>query len=328
MQVFHTPLNRRRMAALLGSGLLAGSARAQEAWPARPVKLVVPYPPGGNADNVARLLATQLSDRLGQQVIIDNRPGAGGTIGAAAVAKAPADGYTLLLDATAFTVNPALFPRLPYDAGKDFAPVSLVIESPLLLVVPTASPFRSVAQLLAAARAQPGKLSYASAGNGGAQHLAGELFKQGAKVFMTHIPYRGGAPALTDLIGGQVDMMFSAVSASAPFVKGGKLRVLAVTSGKRLPAWPEVPTVAESGLPGYSATVWYGVVAPAKTPQPIIDRLYKELNAVLQDEKVRASMAQNDFYAEESNPASFGKFIRAEAQKWGQVVKAAGLKAE
>ena len=272
--------------------LSAAPAQAQGTWPDKPLKLVVPYPAGGNADNTARLLATQLGQRLGQQVVVDNRPGGSGTIGAAAVAKAPADGYTLLLDATAFTVNPSLFPKLPFDAAKDFAPISLVLQVPLLMVVPANSPFQSVADVAKAARARPGHLTYASAGNGGAQHLAGELFKQGQKVAITHIPYRGGAPALTDLIGGQVDLMFSATTASGPFVKSGKLRALAISSPRRVEGWESVPTVAESGVPGFQVSEWNGLFAPAGTPRPVLERLEAETRAIVASPEMKKRFAE------------------------------------
>ena len=272
--------------------LSAAPAQAQGTWPDKPLKLVVPYPAGGNADNTARLLATQLGQRLGQQVVVDNRPGGSGTIGAAAVAKAPADGYTLLLDATAFTVNPSLFPKLPFDAAKDFAPISLVLQVPLLMVVSANSPFQSVADVAKAAKARPGHLTYASAGNGGAQHLAGELFKQGQKVAITHIPYRGGAPALTDLIGGQVDMMFSATTASGPFVKSGKLRALAISSPRRVEGWESVPTVAESGVPGFQVSEWNGLFAPAGTPRPVLERLEAETRAIVASPEMKKRFAE------------------------------------
>lgn len=243
-------------AAAIALGLV-GAAHAQ--WPDKPIKLVVPYPAGGAADNTARILAQYLGERLKQQIIVDNRPGASGTIGASYVAKAPADGYTLLLDATSYTVNPSLFPKLNYDPAKELAPVSLIMQVPLLMVVPANSPYASVADVVKAAKATPGKLTYASAGSGGAQHLAAELFSQNEKISMTHIPYKGGAPALTDLIGGQVDLMFSATTASGAFVKGGKLKPLAITSSKRQEGWPQVPTVGESGLKGFEVNEWNGL---------------------------------------------------------------------
>lgn len=301
-------------------------ATAQGTWPDKPIKLVVPYPAGGNADNTARLLATQLSTRLGQQVVVDNRPGGSGTIGATAVAKAPADGYTLLLDATAFTVNPSLFAKLPFDAVKDFAPISLVVQVPLLLVVPASSPLQSVADLAKAARATPGRLTYASAGNGGAQHLAGELFKQGEKISLTHIPYRGGAPALTDLIGGQVDVMFSATTASGPFVKGGKLRALAITSAQRTEGWEQLPTLAEAGLPGFQVNEWNGLFAPAGTPQPVLQRLEAETRAIVASPEMKKRFAELGVQGVGSSAAEFQAFVKAESAKWAGVVRTSGIR--
>ena len=306
--------------------LSAAPAQAQGTWPDKPLKLVVPYPAGGNADNTARLLATQLGQRLGQQVVVDNRPGGSGTIGAAAVAKAPADGYTLLLDATAFTVNPSLFPKLPFDAAKDFAPISLVLQVPLLMVVPANSPFQSVADVAKAARARPGHLTYASAGNGGAQHLAGELFKQGQKVAITHIPYRGGAPALTDLIGGQVDMMFSATTASGPFVKSGKLRALAISSPRRVEGWESVPTVAESGVPGFQVSEWNGLFAPAGTPRPVLERLEAETRAIVASPEMKKRFAELGVQGVGSSAQEFSSFLKAETTKWAEVIRTSGIR--
>lgn len=306
--------------------LSAAPAQAQGAWPDKPLKLVVPYPAGGNADNTARLLATQLGQRLGQQVVVDNRPGGSGTIGAAVVAKAPADGYTLLLDATAFTVNPSLFPKLPFDAAKDFAPISLVLQVPLLMVVPANSPFQSVADVAKAARARPGHLTYASAGNGGAQHLAGELFKQGQKVAITHIPYRGGAPALTDLIGGQVDVMFSATTASGPFVKSGKLRALAISSPRRVEGWESVPTVAESGVPGFQVSEWNGLFAPAGTPRPVLERLEAETRAIVASPEMKKRFAELGVQGVGSSAQEFSAFLKAETTKWAEVIRTAGIR--
>ena len=306
--------------------LSAAPAQAQGTWPDKPLKLVVPYPAGGNADNTARLLATQLGQRLGQQVVVDNRPGGSGTIGAAVVAKAPADGYTLLLDATAFTVNPSLFPKLPFDAAKDFAPISLVLQVPLLMVVPANSPFQSVADVTKAARARPGHLTYASAGNGGAQHLAGELFKQGQKVAITHIPYRGGAPALTDLIGGQVDLMFSATTASGPFVKSGKLRALAISSPRRVEGWESVPTVAESGVPGFQVSEWNGLFAPAGTPRPVLERLEAETRAIVASPEMKKRFAELGVQGVGSSAQEFSSFLKAETTKWAEVIRTSGIR--
>ena len=323
---------RNRRMVLMQCGLAAMTLMVQaapvhaQAWPEKPVRLVVPYPAGGNADSTARLLATQLSERLGQPVVVDNRPGGSGTIGAAAVAKAQPDGYTLLLDATGFTVNPSLFPRLPFDANKDFAPISLVMQAPLLLVVPAASPFKTVADLVQAAKARPGQLTFASAGNGGAQHLAGELFKQGARVSITHIPYRGGAPALTDLIGGQVHLMFSATAASGPFVRSGKLRALAITSAQRTEGWMQVPTMAESGLPNFRVNEWNGLFAPAGTPQPILQRLGSETRAIVASPEVQKRFADMGGQGVGSSAPEFEAFLKAETAKWAGVIRQSGIR--
>ena len=325
-----SPARRLLLGAFAACGLagLAAPAAAQPAWPDRPIRLVVPYPAGGNADTSARLVATQLSTRLGQPVLVDNRPGGAGSIGAALVAKAPADGYTLLLDATAFAVNPALMAKLPYDAGKDFAPITLINRTPLLLVVPAASRFKAVGDLVRAARAAPGKLSFASAGSGGAQHLAGELFKQGAHVEMTHVPYRGGAPALTDLVGGQVDLMFSATAASAPFVKSGKLRALAISSAERTEGWPDIPTVVESGLPGFEVYEWNGLFAPAGTPAAVLERLEAETRAAVASPDLRKRFAELGVQPVGSTSREFADFIKTESTRWATLIRNAGIKAD
>jgi tripartite-type tricarboxylate transporter receptor subunit TctC len=301
---------------------------AHAAWPDKPIKLVVPYPAGGAADNTARILALQLGERLKQQVIVDNRPGASGTIGAAFVAKAPPDGYTLLLDATSYTVNPSLFPKLAYDPDKDLVPVSQIMQVPLLLVVPANSPFASVADVVKAAKDKPGKLSFASAGSGGAQHLAAELFAQSQKIEMTHIPYKGGAPALTDLIGGQVDLMFSATTASAAFVKGGKLKALGITSAKRLDGWPQVPTIAEGGVKGFEVNEWNGLFAPAGTPPAILDRLEAESRAAVAAPAVAARFAELGVQGVGSSSKDFASFVKTETAKWARVIKAGNIKAD
>lgn len=328
MPSYHLQPNRRTALAsfaLLVAGASAVPARAQ-AWPERPIKLIVPYPAGGAADQTARLIAGPLGERLKTAIVIDNRPGGGGSIGAATVAKAAPDGYTLLLDATGYTVNPSLLPKMPFDAAKDLVPVSLLMQVPMLLVVPANSPYQTLAQLLQAARAQPGKLSFASAGNGSAQHLAGELFKQGHKLFMTHIPYRGGAPALNDLMAGQVDLMFSAMPACLPLVKADKLRALAVTSPKRAELLPQLPTVAEAGLPGFTAQEWNGLWAPAATPSAVLARLQADLQAVMALPEVRQRLSATGAQAVGSTSADFARFVQAQTQQWSSVIKTAGIK--
>lgn len=303
----------------------AAFAADADNWPTRPVRLVVPYAAGGNADATARAFATQLSERLGQQVLVDNRPGGGGTIGATAVAKSPADGYTLLLDATAFAVNPVLMPKLPYGGPSDFASISLLTRAPLLLVVPANSPFRTAGDLVRQAKARPGKLSYASAGNGGAQHLAGELFKQSAKVSITHIPYRGGAPALTDLIAGQVELMFSATSASGPFVRSGKLRALGVTSAQRVDGFPDVPTLAEQGIAQVEVAEWNGLFAPAGTPAGVLARLETEARALVNAPALSRRWAEMGVLGVGSSTADFTRFLDQETKRWSRVIKTAGI---
>lgn len=323
------PLSRRQWAAAATAAMAAlwMSAPAwAQSWPDRPIKLVVPYPAGGAADQTARLIAGPLGERLKTTVVVDNRPGGGGSIGAAAVAKAAPDGYTLLLDATGFTVNPALLPKMPFDPVKDLQPVSLVMQVPMLLVVPAGSPHKTVADLIQAARTQPGKLSFASAGNGSAQHLTGELFKQGHKLFITHIPYRGGAPALSDLMGGQVDMMFSAMPASLPLVRSGKLRALAVTAPQRAELVSALPTVAETGLKGFAAQEWNGIWAPTGTSPEVMGRLETELRAVMALPEVRQRLAANGAVAMGTPRADFGKFVQTEMAQWARVIRQAGIK--
>lgn len=321
-------LSRRRLLASLAAALVAGPASAAdpEAWPARPIRLIVPYPAGGNADSTARALALALGERLGQPLIVDNRPGGGGTIGAAAVAKSAPDGYTLLLDATAFSVNPVLLPRLPYNAATDFAPIALITRAPLLLVVPAASPFQNVADLVRAAKARPGRLSYASAGNGGAQHLAGELFKQSARVSITHIPYRGGAPALTDLVSGQIDLMFSAASASGPFVRAGKLRALAVASAQRIEAFPDLPTLAQQGIADAEVAEWNGLFAPAGTPAAILARLESETRAVVAGPALSRRWAEMGVQGAGLPAREFARFVDSESARWGRLIQNVGIR--
>ena len=299
---------------------------AHAAWPDKPVKLVVPYAAGGAADALARVVATELSVRLKQQVVVDNKGGGGGTIGAQAVAQAPADGYTFLYDATSFAVNPSLFPKLAFDYARDFTPIAMVARIPTLLVVPASSPVNTVADLVQLARAQPGKLSYASAGNGGAAHLSGELFKQGHRLDVLHVPYKGGAPALTDLAGGQVDMMFSAVTVSAPLVKSGRLKAIATAFDKRIDTMPDLPTVAETGLPGFSAYEWNAVFAPAGTPADIVGRMETEMREVLAAPAVRERLAAMGALPATGGAKALGAFVVAESAKWAAVIKAARIK--
>ncbi|WP_240071700.1 tripartite tricarboxylate transporter substrate binding protein [Cupriavidus taiwanensis] len=324
------PITARLLSlALLGLGISPNASHAAPAaYPDRPIRLVVPYPAGGAADTVARTLAAPLGAKLGQTIVVDNRPGASGVIGAGAVAKAAPDGYTLLLDATAHSVNPSLQARLPYDTAKDFAPISLVVLVPNLLVVPPNSPFKSPKDIITAAKAKPGKLTYASAGPGTAQHLAAELFGQQSGLSLLHVPYKGGAPALSDLMGGQVDMMFSNMAASYPLVAGKKLKVLATTGTKRSAALPDTPTLAESGLPGYQVYEWNGLFAPAGTPQAIVDRLSALTREVLNSPEVSQRLAAVGAEPAGSRPEDFRKFVEGETAKWAKVIKQGGIRAE
>lgn len=305
--------------------VVAACSLAAQAWPERPVRLVVPYAAGGAADALARVVAGELATRLQQQVIVDNKAGASGTIGAQSVAQGPADGSTFLYDATSFAVNPSLFPKLAFDYRKDFVPVGMVARIPTLLVVPAGSPVRSVADLVERARARPGSLTYASAGNGSAAHLSAELFLQGFKAEGVHVPYKGGAPALTDLAGGQVDFMFSAVTASGPLVAAGRLRAIATAFDRRLDTMPQLPTVAESGLAGFSAYEWNGLWAPARTPPDVVRRMETELRTVLALPAVRQRFAELGAQPAEGGAQALAAFTAAETDKWARVIKTARI---
>ena len=301
----------------------AGSAVAQ-GYPTKTVKIVVPYPPGGPTDIVARVVAQKLSEQTGQQFIVDNRGGAGGNIGAEAVAKSPADGYTLLVATTAHAINRTLFKDLAYDLRKDFAPISQLTAGPLVIVAHPSLPAKNVQELVALAKAKPGELTFASSGNGQSTHLAAELFDTMAGVKMRHIPYKGSAPALTDVMGGQVSLFFDTMLSSMPHVKSGKLKALAVTSAARSPAAPDLPTVAESGLPGYEAIAWNGLLAPAGTPKAVIAKLSTELKKALELAEIRERFAAQGFAAAWSSPDAYAAFLDSEVDKWAKVVKLSG----
>jgi len=301
--------------------LLAGLSSAYaQAWPSKPVRLVVSYPPGGTVDAVARIVAPKLSAKLGQPVVIDNRGGAGGAIGGDLVAKSAPDGYTVLLDASNHAQNPALR-KMPFDTLRELAPVSLLVKVPNVLVVNPSAPFKSVADLIAQAKAKPGGINYASSGNGSAQHLAGELFASMAGVQMTHVAYKGGGPALTDVMSGHVPVFFASLASSMPFIKDGKLRPLAVTGKAHAPALPQLPTVAEAGLPGYEVYEWNAVFVPAGTPAPVAERLSKEFAAALKDPEVRGRLEALGAEVIGSSPAELDSFRRAEIAKWTKLAK-------
>ncbi len=293
---------------------------AQAAFPERPITIVVPYAPGGAADAVARVIATRMGEKLGSSVIVDNKPGASGTIGESFVAKAPADGYTMLYDATPYSINPHLFPKMPY-ASTALQPLSLVLLAPNVLIVKADSPFKSVGDLVAKAKAQPGKLNFASGGSGTVQRLAAELFRQQLGLDIVHVPYKSGGPAIADVMGGQVDFMFGTVAATYPLVSGGKLRALAVSAPERSKRLPDVPTVAEAAIPGYEAYEWNGVFLPAGTPAPIAAQLQQALAAVLKEDEVRQRLTDLGAQPIGSTPAEFATFLKKEDAKWGEVVK-------
>jgi tripartite-type tricarboxylate transporter receptor subunit TctC len=304
------------------------SAQAQS-YPSKPIRLVCPFPPGGAVDIASRATAHTLSQILGQPVTVDNRPGAGGNIGAEITAKAAPDGYTLLMTTSGIMgINPALYSKIPFDSVKDFSPVSMLVSLNNVLVLHPSVPAKSVQEVIAMAKAQPGKLTYASSGNGTSIHLSGELFKSMAGVDMLHIPYKGSSPAVTDLLAGQVNMMFDNIPSSLPHIKSGKLRALAVTGSKRSPSLPDLPTIAEAGVPGYDSYVWFGVVAPAGTPPEIIAKLNAALVKTAATPEFRDRLTGQGYDVMSSTPEQMATSIRGEIAKWGKVVKASGAKVD
>jgi tripartite-type tricarboxylate transporter receptor subunit TctC len=304
------------------------AAASGAAYPAKPIRIIAGFPPGSGADITARVIGAKLGDALGQQVIVDNRPGAGSNIAAEIAAKAPADGYTLFVGTVANTINATLYAKLPFDFARDFAPVALATATPNVLVVHPSVPAKSVKELIALARSHPGQLNFASAGTGTAPHLSGELFSAMAGIKMVHIPYKGSPPAVTDLIAGEVALMFSPSSTVLPHVKTGRLRALAVTTASRLPSLPELPTVAESGLKGYETLTWFGFVAPAKTPPAVITRLNAEIVKVLALPDVRNLFAVQGIETLGGTPEQFASYIRDETEKWARVIKLSGARAD
>ena len=303
--------------------LFAGPILAQS-FPAKPVRVVVPYPPGGPTDIVARVLFQQVAEATGQQFLIDNRAGAGGNIGAELVAKSPPDGYTVLIGTTAHAINMSLFKNLGYDIQKDLMPVSLLTQGPLVLVAHPQFPASSVKEVIELAKTKPGGLNFASSGNGQSTHLSAELFNTMAGIKMAHVPYKGSAPALTDVMSGQVDVMFDTTLSAMPFVKAGKLKALGLTSAVRSPAAPDVPTIAESGLPGYEVFAWNGVLVPAGTPKAIIQQLNDHIRKAMLLPQVKDKFSAQGFAASWNSPESFGVFLKTEVDKWSRTVKASG----
>jgi tripartite-type tricarboxylate transporter receptor subunit TctC len=323
-------LPRRRFLQLAAAATtvptVARTARAQT-YPARPVRIIIGYTPGGSADITARLLAQWLTERLGQSFVVESRPGGGTNIATEAAVRAPADGYTLLLVAPANAINATLYEKLNYDFLRDIAPVAGLIRFPNIMEVNPSVPVKTVPEFITYAKANPGKINYASSGNGSTIHMSAELFKMMAGVDMVHVPYRGGAPALTDMLGGQVQVMFDNLPTSLEHVTSGRLRPLGITSATRAALLPDVPTVADA-VPGYESSAWYGVGAPRSTPVEIIDRLNNEINAILAEPKVKTRVAEMGATEVAGSPADFGKLIAEETEKWGKVVKFSGAKAD
>ena len=317
----------RLWSAVFGLMLLAGGAAAQT-WPTRPVKIVVPFAAGGPADNYARFLAQRLQESFGQSFVVDDKPGGGSVIGTDIVAKSPADGYTLLLMSNTHTVNETLLPNKPFVLTRDFTGIAPINYSDLVLVAHPSLKASNVRELVALAKAQPGKINYASSGPGTPYHMAGELFKSMAGVYLVHIPYRGSSGARTDVMGGQVDLMFDAVTTMAEVVKSGKVKALATTGLQRSAVLPDVPTVHEAGVPGYDATIWLGLLAPKGTPRPIIDRLNEAISKISSQPEVRQLWARQGATPMVMTPAAFDKYIQDDMAKWARVIKSANIKAE
>jgi len=305
------------------------SADAPEAWPTKRITYVVPFAPGGNTDTLARIISEKLTGTLGQPVIVDNKPGAGGNIGSDFVAKAKPDGYTILGGTiSSHAINSSIYPKMPYDATKDFEPITLIASSPLVLAVPANSPYKTAKDLLAAAKAKPGDLTFASAGTGTSPHLAGELLKSVTHVDVTHVPYKGSGPAVTDLIAGHVQFMFDTALIVGPHIKAGKLRPLAVTSSKRVKTLPDVPTLVEAGVPGYEIGSWQAIFAPAGTPKPIVQKLNTSIVGVLKMPDVQERLAGLGMDTVAGTPDELGRFQKDEVVKWSKIVKEANIKPE
>jgi tripartite-type tricarboxylate transporter receptor subunit TctC len=326
-------ITRRRLVGLAAASALAPTvspriARAQQPWPNRVVKLVAPFPPGGGTDVVARILTNRLSEVWGQQVVVENKPGAGGNFGAEQVARADPDGYTILIAALPMAVNRFLFKSLGYDSITDFAPVIMICQFPNLLVVPNSSPAKTVQELIAHGKANSGKLTFASSGVGTSPHLSGELFKRMAGFEMTHIPYRGVAPALSDVIPGRVDMMFNTAAGVLQQARAGQVRGLAVSTVKRFPTAMEFPTVAESGLPGFDVTSWYAFFAPIKTPADVVRKIHADTAAILAEPAIKARLEQVGVEVVASTPQQLGARLKTETEQWGPIIRGAGMKTQ
>ena len=323
-------LSRRRFSLTIAAGAASVCAPllAQTAWPNKPIRLIVPYTPGGFTDQMARLVQVGLQSRLQQTVTVDNKPGANSIIGVDLLAKAPADGSTFAVVIAAYAANTTLYPKLPYDPGKDLTGVSLMGISPLLAAVNNDAPFKTAKELIDYARAHPGKVSFGSSGNGSAAHLTSELLKSITKTFMVHIPYRGAVPALTDLIGGQIQLFFDAATGLIAQGKAGKVRLIGVASDRRLPAVPEVPTFIEQGFAGFTGSTWAGMLAPAATPREIVKRMSEEVGRIIRSDETRSRLDTMGTFGVGGTPEEFDAFIATETTKWGKVIKDAGVKAD
>jgi tripartite-type tricarboxylate transporter receptor subunit TctC len=317
---------RQLLQGLAGSVFAAGGALAQmPPWPTRFVRLIVPFPAGGGADTIARIVAARLSEIWGQQVLIENRGGAGGNLAAEAAARSAPDGYTMYLAGDYQATNLFLYQRLNYDPVADFAPVSLVVQYPIAVIVPNSSPANTIAEFIARAKAANGKLTFASAGYGTGPHLAGELFKRAAGIELVHVPYRGAAPALQDLVPGRVDSFFNSIAPAIPLMQQGQLRILAITTAQRTPAAPDVPTLAESGLAGFDVSGWYAFFVPAKTPPEIVRKMHADTVAVLAEPAIKARLEELGLFVVGSTPEELGRFLKSEMDKWGPVIKDANI---
>ena len=318
----------RLPAAALVLALAAAHAFAQSAYPSKPVRFIVPSSAGGGTDIIARAISQKLSEALGQQFVVDNRPGAGQMIGIELAARSPADGHTLLMTASTLAINPIMYKKVAYDPVRDFAPITQAASLPNVLVVHPSLPVKTLAELIALAKREPGKIAYASAGIGTSPHMSVALLEHLAGIDMVHVPYKGTGPGVIDVLAGQVKVMTPNVLTALPHIKSGRLRALAVTSGKRSDALPDVPTIAEAGVPGYESVQWYGVLAPAGTPRDVVQRLYMEIAKALRSGDVRERLAADGAEPVGSTPEQFAAFIRAEIDKWAKVAKAAGIKPE
>jgi len=330
MNISHIVRGRRMPACVcaLALAVIAGHASAQTAYPSKSIRILVPFPAGGSTDFVARGIGQKITEAWGQQVVLDNRAGAAGIVATEIVAKAAPDGYTLLMNSVSHAANASMYSKLPYDTLRDFAPIILFADVPIILVVRSQFSANSVADLISLARAKPGQLNFAAGGVGASSHLAGELFRSMARIQWQTVQYKGGAPTLVDLLGGQVDLTFSPIASSIQHVKAGRLKALGVTSSKRVPLLPDLPTIAESGVPGYAASAWYGVVAPARVPRDIIQKLNREINALLKNAEFREGMLARGAVPMGGSSEEFAAFMRQEVSKYAALVKESGIKIE